>query len=113
MRELGRAVELSVVVLALAVGGPAAAQQPMTPANQEYKAAMEKMDKDMMAGMDADPTKAWVKMTIPHHQGLIDMSQTVLKNTKDPKIRKMAESGIKKQSKEIKELQDWLKKNGS
>jgi hypothetical protein len=51
--------------------------------------------------MDPDPTKAWVKMTIPDHQGLIDISQVLLKYSKDSEIRKMAEKSIDEQSKEI------------
>ena len=51
-------------------------------------------------------------MTIPHHQGLIEMSETVLKSTKDPMIRKIAQKGIQQQKKEIKELQSWLAKRG-
>lgn len=90
---------------------PAQAQQS-SGADKDYRAAMEKMQKDMMAGMDTDATKAWAKMMIPHHQGAVDMSKTVLKSTKDAKIREMAEKAIKEQSKDIKDLQDWLKKNG-
>lgn len=48
-----------------------------------YKPSMEKMDADMQKGMDPDPTKAWVKMMIAHHQGAIDMNKVVLKETKD------------------------------
>ncbi len=51
-------------------------------------------------------------MMVPHHQGAIDMSKTVLKQTKDPAIRAMAEKVATDQTKEIKEFQDWLKKNG-
>ena len=43
---------------------------------------MEKMNADMKKGMDSDPTKAWAKMMVAHHQGAIEMSQTVLKGPK-------------------------------
>ena len=48
----------------------------------------------MKKGKDPDPTKAWAKMMVAHPQGAIEMSQTVLKETKDPRIRKMAQKGF-------------------
>lgn len=96
-------------VCALTVPGLAQAQQS---ADKEYKASMEKMDAAMMKGMDPDPTKAWVKMMVAHHQGAIDMSKTVLKESKDPMIRQMAEKSMKDQMDEQKKLEDWLSKHG-
>ena len=39
------------------------------------------------------------------------MNETVLKETKDPMIRKMAEKGIKEQKEEQKQLGEWLAKH--
>lgn len=39
--------------------------------NQAYMAAMERMQEQMKKGMDSDPTKAWAKMMIPHHGGVL------------------------------------------
>ena len=80
-------------------------------AMDSYKKSMEKMNADMQQGMDPDPTKAWVKMMIAHHQGAIDMNKIVLKETKDPEIRKMAEKTTGEQEAEIKKLQGWLSKH--
>ncbi|WP_441277199.1 DUF305 domain-containing protein [Tardiphaga sp. 172_B4_N1_3] len=80
-------------------------------ADKEYKASMEKMNAAMMKGMDTDPTKAWAKMMVAHHQGAIDMSKIVLKETKDPMIRQMAEKGIKEQTEEQKMLEEWISKH--
>ena len=82
-------------------------------AMNSYKQSMEKMNADMQKGMDPDPTKAWVKMMIAHHQGAIEMNKVVLKETKDPEIRKMAEKTTGEQETEIKNLQSWLSKHGS
>ena len=76
-----------------------------------FKQSMEKMNSDMQKGMDPDATKAWAKMMIAHHQGGIDMSRVVLRETKDPTIRKMAEKATEEQQKEIKQLQDWVAKH--
>lgn len=92
------------VLCALAVPGLARAES----AEKEYKASMDKMNAAMMKGMDPDPTKAWAKMMVAHHQGAIDMSKTVLKETKDPMIRQMAEKGIKEQTEEQKMLEEWI-----
>ena len=81
-------------------------------ATNSYKQSMEKMNADMQKGMDPDATKAWAKMMIAHHQAAIDMNKVVLKETKDPTIRKMAEKWTSEQKAEIKQLQGWLSKNG-
>ncbi|WP_371425751.1 DUF305 domain-containing protein [Tardiphaga sp.] len=100
-------VSAAALLFVLAAPGLARAQG----AEKEYKASMEKMDAAMMKGMDPDPTKAWAKMMVAHHQGAIDMSKTVLKETKDPMIRQMAEKGIKEQSEEQKMLEEWISKH--
>jgi uncharacterized protein (DUF305 family) len=81
-------------------------------ANKEYVASMDRMNADMKKGMDTDPTTAWAKMMAAHHQGAIEMDETVLKETKDPFIREMAEKGIKDQTKEKKMLEEWTSKHG-
>jgi len=47
-----------------------------------------------------------------HHQGAIDMAQAELKDGKAPEMRKMAESIIAAQKKEIAQLDKFLAKNG-
>jgi uncharacterized protein (DUF305 family) len=82
------------------------------PASQAYKAAMDKMHSAMSAQKytgNADVDFA-VGM-IPHHQAAIDMAKTVLEHGKDPEIRKLAEDIVAAQEREIKQLEDWLKKN--
>ena len=51
-------------------------------------------------------------MMAAHHQGAIEMSQTVLKETKDPFIREMAQKAIDDQTKEKKMLEEWTSKHG-
>ena len=52
----------------------------------------------------------FLKGMIPHHQGAIDMSEELIKKTKDPELKAFAEKIIKDQKAEIKQMQDWLKK---
>lgn len=51
-------------------------------------------------------------MMAAHHQGAIEMDETVLKENKDPMIREMADKGIKEQTKEKKILEEWTSKHG-
>jgi uncharacterized protein (DUF305 family) len=46
-----------------------------------------------------------------HHEGAIDMAEAELASGKDPQLRKMAQSIISAQKKEIKEFDDWIKKH--
>lgn len=101
-----------VACAVMALVGPASAQDASaTKANKEYMAAMEKMHKTMADATDADPTKSFAKKMIVHHKGAIDMSQIVLKYTKDEQIMKMANKMISEQQNEINELNDWLAKH--
>ena len=77
-----------------------------------YRDANTKMHKDMDIPYSGDADADFVRGMIPHHQGAIDMAKVVLAHGKDPEIRKLAESVIRDQEKEVAEMKDWLKKNG-
>jgi uncharacterized protein (DUF305 family) len=110
MKTLKLAALAACAVIVLA--GPSMAQSASeTPANKEYMASMDKMHKNMMEATDSDPTKSFAKKMIVHHEGAIDMSQIVLKHTKDEEIRKMASKMISEQEKEVKDLKEWLAKH--
>ena len=81
-------------------------------ANKEYTAAMERMNNDIEKGMDLDPTKAWAKVMAAHHRGAVEMSQTVLQETKDQMIREMAQKDIDAQTNEKKMRGEWTSKHG-
>lgn len=88
---------------------PAAAD---TAATQGYKAANDKMHKDMGIAFSGDADVDFVRGMIPHHQGAIDMARIVLAHGKDPELRKLAEGVITEQEKEIAFMREWLKKRG-
>ena len=77
--------------------------------------AMKQSMSGMMKGMQempmsGDTDRDFAAMMKVHHQGAIDMAQAELASGKDPQLRKMAQSIISAQKKEIKEFDDWMKK---
>ena len=109
----------------LALGGFAVAQSHQghsshgaaspadTAVTQAYKAANDKMHKEMGVAFSGDPDIDFVRGMIPHHQGAVDMAKVVLAHGKDPELRKLAESVITEQEKEIAFMREWLKKRGT
>ena len=78
------------------------------PSTDGYKAAMDKMHKDMMIEYTGNADIDFVRGMIPHHRGAIDMAKVELANGKDPEIRKLAEGVISAQEAEITKMQTWL-----
>ena len=54
--------------------------------------------------------KSFIEMMIPHHQGAVEMAQMAVKKAKSPEVKKLAESIIKDQNKEIEQMRNWYKK---
>jgi len=75
-----------------------------------FKKSMDKMHKNMMIKSSGNIDVDFLKGMIPHHQGAIEMSEELIKKTKDPELKAFAEKIIKDQKAEIKQMQDFLKK---
>ena len=88
-----------------------AGEANQSPHVRENNAAMDKMHGPMMDAAKApDADDAFVRGMSPHHQGAIDMAQIVLKYGKDDQAKKWANDVIREQTREIKEMQEWLQK---
>lgn len=92
--------------------GTAAPAAADTAATKDYKAANDKMHKEMGIAFSGDADVDFARGMIPHHQGAVDMAKVVLAHGKDPELRKLAQGVITEQEKEIAFLRDWLKKQG-
>jgi uncharacterized protein (DUF305 family) len=78
-------------------------------AHADLMDSMAVMNRDMMAGGTAtDIDVAFVCSMIPHHRGAIDMAKAELAHGDDPWVRKVAESVIAAQEKEIADMLKWL-----
>lgn len=96
---------LSFLIISLST---AVVAQQKSHVDDQFMASMNKMNKAMSATNDPDPDVAWAKKMIEHHRGGIEMSEIILKYTKDEFINKQAKKTSEDQKKEIRELEAWL-----
>ena len=88
-----------------------AAMMKNTTANPYAEDSMA-MHKAMMAAMGSDAAETWTRKMIEHHRGAIAMSKTAMTKVTNKQTLAMARKGSAAQTKEIAELQMWLKQNG-
>jgi hypothetical protein len=67
----------------------------------ENDVAMKKMMNDMVVTPTGDVDADFVAMMVPHHQGAIDMAVAVLRHSRNPQIRRLAQEIIVTQQQEI------------
>ena len=81
-------------------------------ASRSMHAAMMKGMKDMQSmRMTGDIDRDFAMMMRMHHQQAIDMAREELRQGKDPDMKAMAQKMIDDQTKEVKQLDDWLAKH--
>jgi hypothetical protein len=80
-------------------------------ATKAFKEAHMKMMKGMHIAYSGNANVDFVRGMIPHHQGAIDMAKVVLDHGNDPEVTALARQIIADQTREIAQMQEWLKKN--
>jgi uncharacterized protein (DUF305 family) len=76
------------------------AQAPSQPNSNPTHQGMEK---------STEVDKTFIEMMIPHHQGAVEMAQMAVNQAKNPEVKKLAESIIKDQNREVQQMQTWYK----
>ncbi|WP_246798920.1 CopM family metallochaperone [Bartonella apihabitans] len=95
----------------MAKGAASTASQALSASSSALDKVNETMMKNMSIKMSGNADVDFIKMMLAHHQGAVDMAEVELKYGKDPEARKLAETIIAAQQKEIAQMQDWLKAN--
>lgn len=90
-----------------------AAPSSGSPSSAAYKAAHEKMMRDMGGALTGNADRDFVQGMIPHHQGAIDMARVQLRHGTTAEMRKLAEDIIAAQEAEIAQLRAFLARTAS
>ena len=102
----------TLLALSLLASGVAQAAETQHPAHQDMQKSMETMHQGMEEGLKAkDPDLAFAKGMLAHHEGAVDMARYQLQHGKDPEMRKLAESIIQDQEREIAQMNAWSQRN--
>ncbi len=89
-------------------GAAAPGTAPQSPSTAAFRAANEKMHRDMAITFTGDADRDFATSMIPHHEGAIDMARIQLAHGRDPEMRRLAEAVIREQEREIGELRAFL-----
>ena len=93
-----------------AAGGPEKSAS-LSEASKAFAEAMQKMHREMAIPYVNDVDVDFVRGMIPHHQGAIEQAQTLLKYSKNPRLRLLAGGIIATQKREIKFMKYWLEQH--
>src|ERR687893_280135 len=74
------------------------------------EAGMNHMDGGAMLRGKRPFDRAFVDEMVPHHEGAIAMARVVLKETRDPELRKLAQDIIRAQERETSEMNAFRKR---
>lgn len=115
---------IKILAAAALVATPVLAQQSMQGMDHSKMGNMQGMNMSgpfakgemdmhmkMMSAKGTDDAETYNRKMIEHHRGAIVMSQVALAQTRDPRTRATAQKVIATQTKEIANLQTWLRSN--
>lgn len=82
--------------------------EPMASPQTPYSQSEQQMHQAMMQAHGADPQETFALKMIEHHRGAIAMSEVLMQQNPDPKLREMAQKTMTMQRQEITELEQWV-----
>jgi uncharacterized protein (DUF305 family) len=82
-----------------------------SPSTKAFKAADDKMMKDMNRPMTGNADQDFVAGMLPHHGGAVDMARVEIQYGKDPEMLRLARGIIAAQEKEIAQMKAWQAKH--
>lgn len=86
---------------------------PMAGPQTPYSDAERQMQQAMMQATGADASETFARKMIEHHRGGIAMSEVLMRQNPDAKLREMAEKTMTMQRQEIGELERWIAEHQS
>jgi uncharacterized protein (DUF305 family) len=97
----------------MATASPGPGANPSTPSQSTnaFKAADDKMMREMARPMTGNADQDFVAGMLPHHVGAVDMARVEIQYGKDPEMLRLARGIIAAQEKEIAQMQTWQKKH--
>lgn len=78
-----------------------------TPGDKAFAASEAEMHRKMAAASAQTIDQAYVAKMIAHHEGAVAMAKVALRDSRDPEIRRMAQSVVDTQTREIAEMKAW------
>lgn len=78
-----------------------------TPGDRAFAASEAEMHRKMAAASGQTIDQAYVAKMIAHHEGAVAMAKVALRDSRDPEIRRMAQSVVDTQTREIAEMKAW------
>jgi uncharacterized protein (DUF305 family) len=88
--------------------GSSMGAEPMAGPQTPYSQSEQQMHQAMMQAHGADPQETFALKMIEHHRGAIAMSEVLMQQNPDPKLREMAQKTMTMQRQEITELEQWV-----
>lgn len=85
--------------------------QPQTATSHDTM-SMSEMTEQLKDKSGDDFDKAFIEMMISHHQGAVSMAELISDRAKHDELKKLGETIIEAQTKEIADMQQWQKSWG-